>query len=323
MSHIAVTQNGMVYKNDSLSIMLDPRTVDKGVAFVSHAHMDHLPSSNHGMVLASYQTAKLAKHRGYDLGECSESIGGVKLYDSGHILGSRGLLVGDTFYTGDICARDRGFLRGARAPRCRTLITECTFGIPEFVLPPIQRMRAQVDELISMLYGRGVPVVLMGYQLGKAQTLSELFAHWEPMYYHDSVLAMNRLHRTLGVNIKEAPGHTEAIKAGLLDKKPWIMIAPMHSAKSKFVATVKRYGAVTIAFSGWAASSRFPYSRGADYFIPLSDHSDYPELIRMVKMSGAEKVYTVHGFTSEFAADLRHRGFDAQPLDTSVTKRRL
>ena len=314
MSHVAVTQNGMMYKNGSLSIMLDPRKVTGGLAFVSHAHTDHLPTSNHGTVLASHQTFKLAKLRGYDLGEYSEDVDGVKLYDSGHILGSRGLLVGDTFYTGDICARDRGFLRKAQIPRCRTIITECTFGIPEFAFPPIQSVRAQVNEIISALYSRGVPVVLMGYQLGKAQTLSELFAHWEPMYYHDSVLAMNNLHRTLGVNIKEAIGHTEAIKGGLLDKKPWVMIAPMQSAKSKFVATVKRYGAVTIAFSGWAVSNRFPYSRGADYFIPLSDHSDYTELIRMIKMSGAEKVYTVHGFTSEFAADLRQRGFDAQPL---------
>lgn len=315
-----MTQRGILYENDTLSIMLDPRNIPEGVAFVSHAHKDHLPSSNHGVILASEQTIRLAKKRGCDMGECTESIQGARLYDTGHILGSRGILVGDTFYTGDICTRDRGFLRKAHIPRCHTLITECTFGIPEMVFPPIRKVRAYVDELISMLYSRGVPVVLMGYQLGKAQTLSELFSHWEPMYYHDSVLDMNRLHHTLGVDIKEAPGHTEAIKSGLLDRKPWVMIAPMMSARSEFVSTVKRYGAVTIAFSGWAASKRFPYSRGADHFIPLSDHCDYAELIDMVKMSGAQKVYTVHGFTSEFAADLRRRGFDAQSLDANHTK---
>jgi len=46
----------------------------------------------------------------------------------------------------------------------------------------------------------------------------------------------------------------------------------------------------------------------------MSDHCDYPELIDMVVQSGAEQVYTIHGFVDEFAEDLRKRGISAQPL---------
>jgi len=47
----------------------------------------------------------------------------------------RALSFDDVFYTGDITLRDRGFLKGAKIPKCKTLITECTFGLPEFVFP--------------------------------------------------------------------------------------------------------------------------------------------------------------------------------------------
>ena len=72
------------------------------------------------------------------------------------------------FYTGDICTRNRGFLQGANIPKCKTLITECTFGLPEFVFPKIDEIQKQVNELISELYGKGIPVILMGYQLGQS-----------------------------------------------------------------------------------------------------------------------------------------------------------
>ncbi|MEK6964939.1 MAG: MBL fold metallo-hydrolase RNA specificity domain-containing protein, partial [Thermoproteota archaeon] len=96
---------------------------------------------------------------------------------------------------------------------------------------------------------------------------------------------------------------------------PWIMVAPFMSEKSYFIKNMKsKYGAATIGFSGWAKSSRFSFGRRADYSIPLSDHCDFDELVELVKQSGADKVYTIHGFVEEFSAHLKSLGIDAQPL---------
>ena len=115
--------------------------------------------------------------------------------------------------------------------------------------------------------------------------------------------------------VKDSIGHTEAESNGLLDKKPWVMVAPMMSAKNNFIKHMKtKYDVITIGFSGWANSKKFGFSRGTDYSIPLSDHCDYNELIELVKKSEAEKVYTIHGFVDEFAMDLNKLGFTAQPL---------
>ncbi|MGY5148530.1 MAG: exonuclease [Candidatus Nitrosopumilus sp. bin_68KS] len=311
-----MTKNGILCEVNENRVYLDPKNSDKsGINFVSHAHSDHLPTKNGGTILASIETNEIANLRGFKMENHVESLENFSLINSGHILGAKGLLFDDIFYTGDICTRDRGFLQGAKIPKCKTLITECTFGLPEFVFPKMEQIQKQVNELISELYGKGIPVILMGYQLGKAQTITQLFGHWGPLYFHDSVKDMNSLHQKFGVSLKDGIGHSEAEKNGLLDKKPWVMVAPLMSSKNKFIQDMKsKYGAVTIGFSGWAQSSRFSFGRRTDYSIPMSDHCDYNELVEMVVQSGAEQVYTIHGFVDEFAQELRKIGINAQPL---------
>jgi putative mRNA 3-end processing factor len=311
-----MTKNGIVCEINNKKIFLDPKNTDSsGINFVSHAHTDHLPSKNGGTILASIETNKIANLRGFKMQNHVEKMDDYFLINSGHILGSKGLLFDDIFYTGDISTRDRGFLKGAKIPKCKTLITECTFGLPEFVFPKLEVIKKQVNELISELYTRGVPVILMGYQLGKAQTITHLFGHWSPLYLHDSVKEMNDLHQQLGVPLMEGMGHSEAQNKGLLDKKPWIMVTPMMSEKNNFLKEMRtKYGAVTIGFSGWAQSTKFPFGRRTDYSIAMSDHCDFDELVSMVVQSGAEQVYAIHGFVEEFTAHLRKIGITAQPL---------
>ena len=311
-----MTKNGILCEINNKKILLDPKKTDSdGINFVSHAHMDHLPSKNGGTILSSIETNKIANLRGFTMQNHIEEMDDYQLVDSGHILGSKGLLFDDIFYTGDICTRNRGFLQGAKIPKCKTLITECTFGLSEFVFPKLDELKKQVNELISEFYSKGIPVILMGYQLGKAQTITQLFGHWSPLYFHDSVKEMNDLHNQLGVSLIDGMGHSEAQKKGLLDKKPWLMVAPMMSGKNSFLRDMKsKYGAVTIGFSGWAKSTKFNFGRRTDYSFPMSDHCDFDELVNMVVASGAEKVYTIHGFVEEFAEHLRTLGISAQPL---------
>ena len=315
-SKVKMTSNGIVVMHGEKTVHLDPkRGTGNGISFVSHAHLDHLHNQKgEGVLIASRQTTEIAKLRGYSIENYVEEYEDFTMFDAGHILGAKGLLFDDLFYTGDISIRDRGFMKGATVPKCKTLITECTFGMPEYVFPTIDDTVKRVNEIISELYGKGNPVILLGYELGKAQILSHLFSHWHP-YYHDSVKKVNDLYRQFGVSLNDSIGHTEAESNGLLEKKPWLMIAPNMSERNAFVRHMKsKYGAITIGFSGWAQSSRFSFARGHDYSIPLSDHCDYKELINLVKRCNPEKIYTVHGFVDEFAADLVKMGYDAQPL---------
>lgn len=297
---------------------LDPKSPPRSdFVFVSHAHVDHIhnPSSEERIIM-SEETAQLAKARGYDLGLPTQNVDGVELLDSGHVLGSRAIRIDDElFYTGDASGRERGFLGKCKTKPARVLVMETTYGSPEYVFPQTAKLVKEVNTLIAEIYDKGRPVVLMGYPLGKAQLLGYFFSSWGPLYYHVAVAKMNEIHRSHGVPLREGRPFDPKADLNSLPKGPWTMISPMSSSRSKTMSHLKKkYGAVLVAFSGWALGQGYRYSLGADYAFPLSDHCDYPELVKLVENVSPELVYTTHGFEREFAGDLRRMGFGARTL---------
>ena len=81
---------------------------------------------------------------------------------------------------------------------------------------------------------------------------------------------------------------------------------------------VRRLGRYRTALvSGWAKDTEFARMFGADATFDLSDHCDFDELLEVVRQSGAEQVYTVHGYTEDFARHLRKRGIKASALEAT------
>jgi putative mRNA 3-end processing factor len=315
----SVTANGGIQVDTGKTrYSLDPHThVKADFTFVSHAHIDHMHTPTKSeRIIASAVTKELAKARGYDLGETLEEAEGVELLDSGHILGSRAIRIEDeVYYTGDASGRARAFLGKCRTRQARILVMETTYGTPEYVFPSTAKLVKEVNSLIASAYDRGNPVVLMGYPLGKAQLLSYFFSNWDPIFYHEDVADMNRIHIDHGVPLKAGSIFDPARDADRLPHGPWVMVGPMSSGRSRLMAHLKkRYGAILVVFSGWAMGPGYRYMMGADYSFPLSDHCDYQELINLVRSVSPEMVYTVHGFATEFARDLRRVGFSARPL---------
>ena len=274
-------------------------------------------------IVTSKETAHLSRIRGYNINEYMDNAESFQLIDSGHILGSRGLLIDNQiFYTGDIAGRTRGFIGPGKAVKCNTLIIESTFGKEEYVFPNTADIIRQTNELISELFSKGIPIVLLGYPLGKAQLITYFTSSWDPIYVHESVQRMNEAYNDLGVNIRN--DHKEfsyASQKGLLDKKPWILISPNRVGKTNFANMVKKkYGAVTISFSGWGINPGYKYKRGIDHAFPLSDHCDFNELVSLVKKCDPNQIYTIHGFATEFASFLKGEGYNAEPLTKAQVK---
>jgi putative mRNA 3-end processing factor len=315
---------GIIVDIGGKTVSLDPKRYNHqcDFTFISHAHTDHLckktsTTENNHKILVSKATSLIAQARGYRLDDATEVCDGFQLINTGHILGSRGLLIGnELYYTGDISIRERSFMKPADIPSAHTLIIESTFGRPEYVFPSLVEIIHKTNGIISEMYNLGVPVLLMGYPVGKAQLLAALFCHWDPIFVHDSIDKMNSVYMELGINLKDMATHSIAERKGLLVKnKPWLMIAPLNAARSNFVKLMKqRYGAVTIGFSGWAIDRRYKLMMDLDYTMPMSDHCDFPELVKVVRACNPKKIYTFHGFSVEFAASLRKIGFDAESL---------
>lgn len=320
MAGVRVSANGGIQVDyGRIRYMLDPygKSARADYTFVSHAHLDHMHAPSQGeKVIASAATRDLARVRGYDLRDAVEKVEGVDLLDSGHILGSRALRVDDElFYTGDASGRERAFLGKCKTRAARVLVMETTYGTPRYTFPPTSTLVKQVNELIGATFDKGRPIVLMGYPLGKAQLLCYFFSSWSPLFIHEEIARFNEVHRKHGVALRAAHHFDPSQGVDSLPRGPWVMISPMLSGRNRLMAALKKqHGAVTVAFSGWALGGGYSRAMGVDHAFPLSDHCDYPELIKLVEEVSPEMVFTTHGFAQEFARDLRRMGFSARTI---------
>lgn len=309
-------------------LWMDPRGV-KGFAFVSHAHTDHL--RGHGVMVASEATAALARERlgrrartTYEvlafgrevrLGELrGEGPGGdwrVKLLPAGHVLGSAMVRVegdgGSLLYTGDFKLREGLAAERCEPERADVLVMETTYGMRRYTMPPSEEVGAQIVGFCRGALEDGVVPVLYAYALGKAQELVALLgAAGLPMMLHKSAALMTRVYELCGMKFPPYRQQGAGELAG------HVLICPPGAIGARMLEGIEKMR--TAAVTGWALDPGAVYRYGCDAVFPLSDHADYPDLLRMVELVGPKKVLTVHGFAAEFAADLRARGIEAWAL---------
>jgi len=291
-------------------------------AFVSHAHSDHV--ARHKLAICTELTRALMCKRGsagkrttfrtMSHEETLELDGfTLRLLPAGHILGSAMLHItrlrdGATLlYTGDYKLRSGITGEEAELRPADTLIMETTFGLPRYVFPPVEEIAAAMVRFARETLAGGQIPILLGYSLGKAQEiLAAMRESGHPIMLHSAVKTMTELLAPhLGalpafkeLDVERAAGH--------------ILILPPNAPQLD--ALRKAGNCRTAMVSGWGLDKSAKYRYGVDEVFPLSDHADYPELIRTVEIVKPWLVYTVHGYTREFAADLRRRGCDARAL---------
>ena len=302
----------------------DARSADEW-AVVSHAHSDHI--ARHKRVILTEPTARLLRHRLggqreeriLRFGERTEFSGprgdfALTLLPAGHILGSAMVLVewsgGSLLYTGDFRLRASpacepcDYIAGRG---CDWLVMETTFGRPEYVFPPTAHVAASLLQFCRASLAAGETPVLLGWTLGKAQELLCLLSDSGlRVAVHEAVLPLARIYEQCDVRL----GAYEPLDP--TQAKDCVLICPPTFAQSPQRAAL---GPCQLAVAtGWAMDSSCKYRSGVDAAFPLSDHADFNELIEFVRLVRPRRVFTTHGFATDFAATLRDLGFDAEAL---------
>jgi Cft2 family RNA processing exonuclease len=297
-------------------LWLDPLVV-RSFAFISHAHTDH--ARRHKEALLTPQTLALIpesrRPRGWRMLGYGEPMrrdqGKVTLYPAGHMLGSAQLLFehhGTTLlYTGDIKLRQPGGVPLTVVPKADVLIIESTYGRPHFRFgDPDSTIEAIARWCRRALDSRVTPVLLC-HALGKTEEM---------------MLALAPYGFTFALEKRCAPCARDYATAGRAlpdwvelngDAHDRVVIAP--PAGKDEVRRLGRYR--TALVSGWAKDTEFARLFGADATFDLSDHCDFDELMEVVERSGADTVYTVHGYTADFAKHLRKKGIHASALEAT------
>jgi DNA ligase-1 len=298
-------------------LWLDPWE-PKQLAFVSHAHSDHI--APHQEVIVSERTARLMQARMpgtrrehvLSFGEM-RSVRGleVMLLPAGHIFGSAQLFLaseGETLlYTGDFKLRSGKSAEPAKWRQADTLIMETTFGLPRYQFPPTETVIGQIIAFCKDAIDEEHVPVLLGYSLGKAQEILCALdgAGLTPML-HGSVFQMTRIYEQFGQSFCKYERYNANDVAGK------VLICPPSANRSRMIERIAKRR--TAMITGWAVDPNATYRYQVDAAFPLSDHADYKDLVRYVDLVQPKRVLTLHGFAAEFARDLRTRGIEAWAL---------
>jgi Cft2 family RNA processing exonuclease len=297
-------------------LWLDP-VVGRELAFISHAHTDH--SRRHQVAVLTAETLGLVRsnHRprnarvvgfanAVPVGEAS-----LTLYPAGHMLGSAQLLFEHDgwrlLYTGDMKLRLGGQQETA-VPRADVLVVESTYGRPHFLFPEPDAVVEAVAMWCRKALDSGVTPVLLAHALGKSQELMLMLRPYGFSFaLEHRCLPHARAYAEAGVAMPEFVELDPETERGN------VVIAPPTGKVE--IRRLRRYR--TALVSGWAQDREFSRLFGADVAFPLSDHCDFEELFRVVERSGADQVYTVHGFSEDLARHLRKRGVRAWALSAT------
>jgi Cft2 family RNA processing exonuclease len=304
-----------------LDLWLDARD-PQPLSIVSHAHGDHL--GDHEAIITTPETARIARYRRgshalveLPYGETWEEPGGryaLTLYPAGHVLGSAQVLITEpdgrrTVYTGDFKLRDPAFGPPAPVIPCDVLITEATFGRPDYCFPPDEACKARLHTLCHEALAQGITPVVFAYTLGKGQEALQLLLEGNlPVSVHGSIANLCDIYQSLGERFE---GDWQRYTRESLPGR--VLLAPTQTRKAHMVRNIERRR--TIYLSGWGMDRNAKWRLGVDEVIPLSDHADWPDLLRYVEEASPRRVYTVHGFP-DLAGYLRARGLDALHLET-------
>jgi DNA ligase 1 len=301
-----------------LDLWLDPQD-ERDTAFVSHAHSDHI--GNHREVILSEVTAKMmaarlpgqrVEHPLPFRSVVQFRDAAITLLPAGHIFGSAQIHLkfrGETLlYTGDFKLRQGMSAEPIEWVHADTLIMETTYGLPKYVFPPIEQVTAELTKFCLETLEEDLVPILFGYSLGKAQEiLAALSGSGLRMMLHPSIYKITKFYEEqYNQPLPEYSPYDESRTAGS------VVICPPAANRTRLVQRIKDRR--TAILTGWALDPATIHRYQCDAAYPLSDHADYPDLIRYVELVRPKRVFTVHGFAREFAEDLRRRGIEAWSL---------
>lgn len=294
------------------------------LALITHAHADHARrGSDH--YIASERSVPILRHRlGADVSIQGVAPGerlrvgrtDVSFHPAGHVLGSAQISVDDGsrrwVATGDYKRDPDPTCDPFEVVDCDVFVSEATFALPIYRWAPTPEVALEIYDWWQANRAAGRPSVLFCYALGKAQrVLSELTAYTdEPVWVHGAVDEINALYRDAGVNLlptQRVDGREKRDYAGEL------IIAPPGAAGSRWMRRFR--DALTGFCSGWMQVRGNRRRRGYDRGFVLSDHADWPGLLRTIDEVGAEQVVLMHGHADTLVRLLRERGIEAGTWD--------
>ena len=242
----------------------------------------------------------------------------VSLHPAGHVLGSAQVRIevaGRVWVaSGDYKRQPDPTCAPFEVVPCDTFITEATFGLPIYRWPDTADVAREIVHWREACEQEGSAAVLFCYALGKAQRLlAELAPYLQaPVLLHGAIAAGVDVYRACDVALP--PTETVSDQARGAEFAGRLVLAPPSAAGSAWMRRFRR--AQTGFASGWMRIRGNRRRRNYDRGFVVSDHADWPDLMRTVRETGAARVIATHGNTDAIVRALCEAGIDAAAFRT-------
>ncbi|MEI2455360.1 ligase-associated DNA damage response exonuclease [Lysobacter firmicutimachus] len=286
-------------------------------AVITHGHGDHARhgmgeyhGTRDGLPILRWRLGE-QDYRSYDYAEVfALGDASVSLHPAGHVLGSAQVRIeaGGRVWvvSGDYKRQHDPTCAPFRPQRCDVFVTESTFALPVYRWPDTAEVVAEIVQWRLDCAARGEAAVLFCYALGKAQRLLAELARIDPrrVWLHGAIAAGVEVYRRAGIAMVETAHVAE--QGGRDDYAGELVLAPPSAAGS---AWMRRFRRVQTGFaSGWMRVRGNRRRRNIDRGFVVSDHADWPALLRSVEDSGAGRVIATHGRSDALLRSLAERG---------------
>ncbi len=260
---------------------------DGDITFISHAHSDHLNGVHRKkQVIASKETLDLA-----DLDAEIILPNNIRLLDSGHILGSKQLLVDSNgkrmVYTGDIRTRKSILFKPAEISECDKLIIDATYADPNYKFPNGEEIYTSLARWVKENDDKNL--IIGCYDLGKAQELIRILNQYASItpVVNENVERFCHIYGNFGIKLeRHVIGSREAEE---IMKRRFVALVSMKHAKRYFAKKLSEaFGRKTLCAvaTGWALH----YHYDVDNAFPLSDHADFYDLKEYIEQTSAKEI---------------------------------
>ena len=315
---------GVVVEYGGQRVVFDPTSDSHEYpVFVSHAHADHAAAFKYPdmvkhateptyRLLENLRWKRLRNWRPISIGE-RVKVGDIEVraHNAGHVLGSTQFEVitpeGTLLYSGDFAMGNSYTMDAASTMGCDLLVVETTFGAPMFRFPKRKDVALDMVKWATMeAIPQGRIPAIKTDSIGNAQEVISLFNRMTklPVVTSKSATRVSDVYRQYGHSLDyvdaDSPEGQELLEGGRC-----VIVAPKG-------AKLDGENIESALASGWAVLWK---RRGRAF--ALSDHADFRELLRFIRLCHPKRVFTFHGgpMTRGFADYVKKRlGIDAKRL---------
>jgi putative mRNA 3-end processing factor len=292
-------------------------------AVITHAHGDHARPGSQAYLCAAPGAGLLRRRFGGDApiealpyGQ-SQTIGDVTVtfFPAGHVLGSAQIRLqglgeaasqGVWVVAGDYKRASDPTCAPFEPIACDTFVTESTFGLPIYRWDTTESVILDLVGWWSANAAEGKSSVLFCYTIGKAQRiLAELTRLTDRhVFVHGMMLPMIEAYRDEGVAMLPVKSATDQPRGTSFAGE--LVLAPLPARGTPWM---RRLGTHSDAFaSGLMRVRGVRRQRAFDRGFVLSDHADWPALLRTIEDTGATRVLVTHGHAEPLARYLTEQG---------------